>query len=779
MNIKSLKVLILFFSLCSTICAQDNMTDSVDALHYDLRLDIGNHTANRIEGSAVVTMHILSHMDTVALELCASDIDSVWFDGTPSPFCYDAAMRLVKVPYVGNIDDTVTITVFYRKGQHIMPQGWGGFYFDNNIYYNLGIALYEYPHNAGKAWFPCRDNFYDKATYHFEITAKPNWRAICTGLLDSITEHTDGSSTYFWTLNRQTPTYLVGVAVAPFHIIEREYVSEYGIYPALLGFTGHDSAMVWAAYDNMSRVIPMFERRFGPYMWDRVGYVSTTKGSMEHVGNVAFTTQCMSSQDEACLATMSHEFAHSWFGNLVTCATSLDMWINEGGASFCEEVAVEAIYSDSNPLRYKDYAKENLKNVLITAHIRDDGFKPVYGQTPEYTYGMTVYNKGATVWHSLRGYVGDSLFYAAMQTLFSRCAFQNIDSYQLRDSLSLYTGTDLTDFFDFHVFKPGFTDFIIDSIHNNNTTTTIHIQQKTYGTDSLANGNRVWVTFFSANRLNRADRLITFDGKETTAVFQLPFKPEFAIVDYNDDLSKASVSQELFIKTKGSYNLSSALFRAEVSKVNDGDSAWLYVTHHWVKPDTLQNPRYAKMADRYWQVTGIIPEGFKIGGRFYFSRNGNDRSLDNNLFNSSAEFEQLCLLYREDAASEWKPATSLHTGNSSQGYFVMTALKLGQYTLAVKDTSYVDIVAPNETETGSVRIYPNPTSGTVTIETDNPGEALSIDVYDTGGRAVFKDIRTVSGGQIALDLKSGIYSFIIRQLENNKLSSQKVQFMIF
>ena len=80
------------------------------------------------------------------------------------------------------------------------------------------------------------------------------------------------------------------MAVAPFHTIERTYESEYGTYPALLGFTNHDSVNVWNAYENMSRVIPMFERRFGPYRWDRVGYVSTTRGSMEHVGNVAFTT---------------------------------------------------------------------------------------------------------------------------------------------------------------------------------------------------------------------------------------------------------------------------------------------------------------------------------------------------------------------------------------------------------------------------------------------------------------------------------------------------------
>lgn len=774
---------ILFFALlicvfCGGLRAQDNITDSVDALHYDLRLDIGHNTHHRIEGSAAVTMQVLRAVDTIGLELCVSDIDSVLVDGAASPFRYDFNSRTVRVPFGGNAGDTTTVTVFYRKGQYIAPQGWGGFYFDNNIYYNLGIAIYEYPHNAGKAWFPCRDNFYDKATYRFAITAPQGWKAICTGLLDTVVANADTSDTFVWSLNRQTPTYLVGVAVAPFHIIERTYESEYGAYPAMLGFLSHDSTNVWRAYDNMSRVIPMYERCFGPYLWDRVGYVSTPKGSMEHSGNIAFTTHCMASQEEACLATMSHEFAHSWFGNLVTCATAADMWINEGGASFCEELAVQAIYAESDPLRYKEYAKENLQSVLTTTHVTDGGFKPLYGQTPEYTYGSTVYNKGATVWHSLRGYVGDSLFYVSMRRLFDRCAFQNIDSYQLRDSLSLYTGIDLSDFFNFNVFTAGFCDYVIDSMNVDRGSTYVRIRQKTYGTDSLANGNRVWVTFFSP-LMRTAKRLMTFDGEYGEAVFQLPFKPIFAIVDYDGDLSKASVSEQLTIREKGSYECAPALFKAEVSKVEGNDSIWLYVTHHWTRPDTSFSHRFLKMADRYWTVTGVIPDDARIGGRFYFSRSGSDRTLDEDLFSNTAEFELVRLLYREKPGTEWTVATGLHTGSSSQGYFVMQTLKPGEYTLAKIDTGYVGIAEPVVSTNGTVRLYPNPSSGSVTVETDTPGEPLAIDVCDVNGRTVVKDIRTSSGERITLNLKNGIFFFNIKQLNSNKLTSVRVQFMNF
>lgn len=757
----------------SFLQAQDNISDSIDVLHYDLRLDIGNRSFKRMEGSASVTMRLLRQVDSIALELCPADVDSVWVDGVAVPFDFVEQQRLLRVANSAAQGDTLTMTVFYRKGQHIMQQGWGGFYFDNNIYYNLGIAIYEYPHNVGKAWFPCRDNFYDKATYHFEITAKPEWKAICTGLLDTVVNHSDGSSTWCWTLDRQTPTYLVGVAVAPFHVIERQYVSEDGTYPAILGFLAHDSANVWKAYENMSKVIPMYERCFGPYRWDRVGYVSTPKGSMEHVGNVAFTTECMASSQVSCLATMSHEFAHSWFGNLVTCASSADMWINEGGASFCEEVAVQAIFAETNPNRYRTYANDNLRDVLLQTHIRDNGFKPLYGQTSNYTYGSTVYNKGATVWHSLRGYVGDSLFYAAMRKLFDRCAFQNIDSWQLRDSLSLYTGMDLTDFFSFHVFRPGFVDYVIDSMRCSQESTAVYLRQKLYGTDTFANGNRVWVTFF-ADDLSEARRLAVFDGETTKAVFQLPFVPAFAVVDYDEALSKASIGERLNVNQTGLSNLHNALFRTEVAEVDPSSKSRLYIAHHWSSPDPDPNPHIVKMADHYWTVDGILTEGTKMNGQFRFSATGSDNTLDNDLLGSGYDMSMLRLMYRRGAGDRWRPVSELHSG-STQGYFTDTLLKLGEYTLAYIDEDYVGISQPSEFTAKNVTVYPNPTTGKLTISTGRAGEQLVVEIYDTTGRRQCSPFRTNSGDSFVAPVRAGAYVFVVRRVQGSESVSLNVQ----
>jgi hypothetical protein len=117
----------------------------------------------------------------------------------------------------------------------------------------------------------------------------------------------------------------------------------------------------------------------------------------------------------------------------------------------------------------------------------------------DYTYGSTVYKKGWMVWHSLRGYLGEEVFYSALQRLMNSCAFGNIDSYRLRDSLSLYTGVDLTDFFDFHVFSPGFVDYHVDLIPGDHPA--VNIRQQTVGTTATPRGSMVPVTIFGTGYL--------------------------------------------------------------------------------------------------------------------------------------------------------------------------------------------------------------------------------------------------------------------------------------
>ena len=536
------KSLVLFLALLATASnwafAQLPSADSIDVLHYNLTIDLGATVQKQMRGVADIQFVLTKPCNAVSFDLICDTVRPVSLDGTVTRgFSYDPDERLLRV-YVsgGQPGDTHTLSVPYVSNGYVEHYGWGGLHMDNNIYYNLGVAFREYPHAFGRAWFPCRDNMYDKASYTITVTSQPGWRAICSGIRQSETTAPDGTNSSTWTINQPTPTYLVSISSAPWQVIEREYQGEYGTYPAIIGsIVVHDSATVRHAFDILDDVVPAYERAFGPYRWERIGYITTPMGSMEHVSNIGLVAECAASTDSPCQMTMCHELGHAWFGNLVTCTTVGDMWINEGGASFCEEVAAAAAYGKAWA---DDYYQKNLVNVLLNAHLSDDGYRALSGMPERITYGTTTYKKGALVWHSLRGLMGDSLFTASMHRLFSSCAFGNIDAAGLRDSLSLYSGLDLTDFFDFHVFTPGFVDFSLDlGINGNDHHVTL--RQHLKGTDSYPRTSRVPVTFFSADRSMRHKEWLTVTGPLSELTLSLPFQASFAIVDFDHDLSDA------------------------------------------------------------------------------------------------------------------------------------------------------------------------------------------------------------------------------------------------
>ena len=345
------KSLVLFLALLATASnwafAQLPSADSIDVLHYNLTIDLGATVQKQMRGVADIQFVLTKPCNAVSFDLICDTVRPVSLDGTVTRgFSYDPDERLLRV-YVsgGQPGDTHTLSVPYVSNGYVEHYGWGGLHMDNNIYYNLGVAFREYPHAFGRAWFPCRDNMYDKASYSITVTSQPGWRAICSGIRQSETTAPDGTNSSTWTINQPTPTYLVSISSAPWQVIEREYQGVYGTYPAIIGsIVVHDSATVRHAFDILDDVVPAYERAFGPYRWERIGYITTPMGSMEHVSNIGLVAECAASTDSPCQMTMCHELGHAWFGNLVTCTTVGDMWINEGGASFCEEVAAAAAY---------------------------------------------------------------------------------------------------------------------------------------------------------------------------------------------------------------------------------------------------------------------------------------------------------------------------------------------------------------------------------------------------------------------------------------------------
>ena len=775
MNIKYGIVLCAFVALpfLQNVRAQAPVHDSVDVLHYDLTFDMGHRVAKQLQGEAEITFVKTRDCGQVTFDLIADSIRPVWLDGAVTRgFSFDPDNRLVTVYVGGQPGDTHVVRITYFSHGYVENYGFGGLHMDNGMHYNLGAVFMEYPHCFGRSLYPCRDNFHDKATYTYRVTSKPGWRSLCSGMKVSATTNADSSLTEVWEVRQEIPTYISSVSSAGWHVIETAYRGAGGgSYPATLGYTSHDSSRVVQHFAMLDSVVPMFERCFGPYRWERIGYIATAKGSMEHAQNIALVSVCMADVSNLqCEMTTCHELGHAWFGNLITCTTAGDMWINEGGASFCEEVANEAIHGKASSIAYY---QNKLKNVLLSTHLSDGGYRALHGMPELYTYGSTTYDKGAMVWHSLRGYLGDTLFYRAMRRLFASCAFGNLDAYALRDSLSLYTGTDLTGFFDFHVFNPGFVDYEMQALAVDGTSATVTLRQRLRGTTTYARDNQVPVAFFS-NSLQRADRLMTFDDSVGTETFGLPFVPAFAVVDIDHQFSDAVTDTSTSLKSKGTRFLTPALCRISVGESTSDANAWVHVGHHYAVPSGELPEGVVRVAPRYWQVAGNIPWEGNVKGQFLYNMGSSSASgfpyVDAGFYEKPATLDSIGVLYRPDPSQPWQLVSRRRLSSSSitSGYFT-TRLFEGQYTLAVVDTNLLSIARPEDRESPRLRLSPNPTGSEFRVDVDSHDKKFDLCVYDSVGRKVLemRDVR--SGDTLRHSLPQGTY---IVQIKNKFVSLQ-------
>ena len=157
-------------------CAENLRSDTFDILKYTINLEIGNSITKLIKGNTAVRFAPkLNNRTFIRLDLLKLTIDSVKESLTTLTYTYNDTILKINFTAAKNTIDTSTITVYYKGIPQGDPAGWGGFYFDNhggNQYaYNLGVGFGAKPHNYGRVWFPCFDNFVERSKYEFNITS--------------------------------------------------------------------------------------------------------------------------------------------------------------------------------------------------------------------------------------------------------------------------------------------------------------------------------------------------------------------------------------------------------------------------------------------------------------------------------------------------------------------------------------------------------------------------------------------------------------------------------
>lgn len=737
----------VLFSIISPILliAQSFNWQDNDVIHYDIHLSVTDISSHQIKGNTVLTcVSGVNGLDSAFMYLAELNIDSIFVDGVKTlQFNYfNDSIICLELPVTQNQGDTFQISVFYGGQPILDPSGFGGFYFSGDYAYNLGVAFSDDPHSYGRVWFPCIDSFTEKALYDFYITTTtPQW-AVCGGSLVSKTLDTlCGTTLSHWQISQPTPPYLVSVAISDYVLVADTFQGDLGDIPIHVYVRQADSANVIGSFSNLKTLVEGFENYFGTYRWDRVGYVGVpfNYGAMEHAMNIAYP-RIVINGTLAYESLMAHELSHSWFGNLVTCASAPEMWINEGWAVFSEYVFMELIYGADAA---REYMRSEHKMVLQQAHIDDGGFRAVHGVPHDYTYGTTVYNKGGLVVHALRHYMGDSLFFETVRSYTDTYQFDNISTAELRDFFSVTSGVNLNDFFDAWIYRPGFSTFVTDSFHVETSGSVYEVEiffkQYLRGTSQYALSNKFEVLFIGQNFETQTES-VWISAENGSASYTLPFEPVAVLIDPMDKTAFATTKYNQLFTEAASVNFPYTFCRLDVNELQS-DSIRLFIRHHWSAPDANvgSGSQIYRVSDaRFWEIDGVMEGTEDIAVRFQYNRTTSisTGNLDNTLLPSTASTDSLVLLYRPGAGFDWTIISFTKSGTSNAGSLITPHLLPGQYTLGVGEPNQSGILLYEHQNQNIMKVFPNPSNGHFTIEVETDCPQPSLWIFNSMGKQI-------------------------------------------
>lgn len=757
---KLLSIILIFTTL---FAYAQTPGENINVTHYEIHMNNFDFTNHTLQAQTVVTLTALNAVNSFELELKSLNVTSVTSnDANVSSFAQSGDILSINLASALAANASASFTITY--GGNTFNEDWGGVMWSGNYVCNMGVGFESIPHNLGKCWFPCVDNFTDKATYDVYVTVPTAMTAVCGGNLVNNVDNGNGTHTVHYNVPQEIATYHISFAAG-------DYVEWTDIYngierdiPITVYVKPNQINNVPGTFVHVKDIASFYENSFGAYPFNRIGYVVTSVGCMEHVDNIGITSGIVTgntSQEEY----VAHELSHMYFGNKVTCATAEEMWLNEGFAQFCGVFYRSDIYGEDD----FQQAMSSKTNNITTWCKSENNWIPLNNVPQTMTYdNSAVYNRGAVVVNTMMNYMGRETFLAGLRSYLNTYNYSAASSEQLRDALTAATGIDMTGFFDTYVFTAGMPHYGVDLLNvtpnGNQYDATVKMTYRHYGPEHVGQNNRVEVTFID-NAGQLQTELVNWNGLEENKTVTLDINPIAAFADYYNHFLDAKYSNNMTATAPGSLGINQQL---SITVNSVSNSVMLRGEEHYVAPDNDPNiPGLTLSTKHYWNVLRLDFGDSDVSGKFTFSNNA---SMDGDIFHS--ENDSAVLLYRANINEAWHTIPYEQQGNWKIGIFTVNDLQTGQYTLGAIDKTQLGL-GENNFDTKKMLLTPNPTENYVKISTNYNNSKILI--VNSLGQLV--NSFPISENEITISVEgfpAGVYYVNLLDEKKNIISTEKL-----
>ncbi|MBS1519086.1 MAG: hypothetical protein JSS91_13450 [Bacteroidetes bacterium] len=429
----------------------NNPVHNYDVLDYKIYVDIRNCFISpypkSFNGNVTVTFRVNSALSSIDLNAVNSsmNINSVSMAGVS--FTHSSNILTVQLDRSYAAGETAMVRIDYS---HLNVS-------DGAFYASGGFVFTDCEPEGARKWFPCYDKPSDKATVDITAKVKGNVFLGSNGRLnDSLV--TGDTVYYHWISRDPVSTYLTVLTAKTNYNLNIVYWHKLSnpLDSVPVRFYFNSGENITSIKTKVLSMMTYFSQKFGEHAFEKNGFATLGSqfqwGGMENQTLTSLCTNCWIEN------IVSHEFGHQWFGDLLTCGTWADIWLNEGFATYLEAIWYE------NTGGYNSYKNDIVSdaNSYLNSNPGWAMYNPSWAiVTPDINTlfnTQITYYKGACVLHMLRYTIGDSLFFAALKSYATDSAggykFNSVVTDDFTSKISSIAGEDLSWFIDEWVKQP-------------------------------------------------------------------------------------------------------------------------------------------------------------------------------------------------------------------------------------------------------------------------------------------------------------------------------------
>lgn len=423
----------------------DSLFAGFDILRYDayIKFDI---PSRYISGKVTIKVKLLEQLETLFVDFSRLlTLDSLFLNGLPAEIIRRNDSICVVLDGAFNANDTITVEVNYRGSP------WRGYYVRENPYERNVYFSFTEPYDA-PYWFPCRNVPFDKA--YFTLLADVPIGCMVAGngilTLDSV-DVLAGRHYFRWEESYPMAVYLFSVSIYPYWFHAETTSTGIPIYYYMYP---EDSSRFSVDWGETPTMLEVFSTLFGDYPFEKYGMAECPImggwGAMEHQTCTSYGDRLVDGTGRFKMV-VAHELSHMWWGDMITCGTWKDIWLNEGFATYSEALYVERRDGFD---AFRNYIA--MLKVEYFEREEAEGRFPIYD--PLYMWGVTVYNKAGVVLDMLRKELGDSLFFALLHAYRRRFEYSFAVTSDFVDLCNELIGRPLDWFFNQWIYSPGYPE---------------------------------------------------------------------------------------------------------------------------------------------------------------------------------------------------------------------------------------------------------------------------------------------------------------------------------